>query len=156
MDKQMTETDRQLNTPGTMAIGDRLLTVGSLSTRAERSLYFELAEMVAAEADPFQRIAPVAERLLKEGKRDEHAVLIRIAAQATVGGDGPGPDTVMRARRTNPRVLCRELYRRAKPHHPELTEEELLAVITKANAEEVWMDFEEAMGIQPRDPKAIR
>ena len=151
-----TETDRLLNVPGTVTIGDRLLSVGHLSTREERALWTELADLVAADSDPFQRIAPVLARLEREKKFLERGVLLEAAARAALDDAGVTDAILDRARRTVPAVLCRELYRRAKKYHPQLIEDELLAVITKANVGDLWFELESALGASADDPKATR
>lgn len=151
-----TETDKLLNVPRTVAIGDRLLTVAALSTREERALWSELCDLVAADSDPFQRIAPTLARLEKEKKFLERGVLLEAAAKATLDAQ-PVPDAVLdRARRTVPAVLVRELYRRAKKFHPQLQEEELTAVVTRANVGDLWVALEAALGGGDGDPKATR
>jgi hypothetical protein len=151
-----TATDKLLNVPGRVTLGDRVLTVASLSMREERALWQELAGLVAANSDPFQRIAPVVARLTKESDFVARSVLLELAGREVLA-DVPPPDSLVeKARRTVPAVLVRELYRRAKKFHPELREEELTAVVTKVNVGDVWFDLEAALGGGTDDPKATR
>lgn len=148
----MSPTDQILNAPGTVTIGDRVLTVSSLSMREERALWGELSAIISEDSNPFTRAAPVLESLEKAGKHVERGVLLEHLCRV-VSSNEPVPDRYIESsRRTNPKVLVRELYRRAKKYHPDLQEESLTAVITKTNVADVWADLEAALG-SAADPK---
>lgn len=151
-----TPTDKLLNVPGTVAIGDRLLTVASLSLREERALWSELCDLATADANPFQRIAPVLAQLERDKKHVERNVLLEAAARATLNAEPVSDGVLDRARRTVPAVLVRELYRRSRKFHPELQEDELAAVVTATNVGELWFALEAALGVERDDPKATR
>ena len=150
------ESDRLLNVPGTITLGDRVLTVSAMSLREERALWQELSAIVAEQANPFQRIAPTIAQLERDKNFAARAVLLELAGREVLA-DAPPPDSLVeKSRRTVPVVLVRELYRRAKKYHPDLEEQELLAVITKANVGDVWFELEKALGMESDDPKATR
>lgn len=151
-----TATDKLLNVPATVQIGDRLLTVASLSTREERALWSELCDLASADANPFQRIAPVLAQLERDKNFVARGVLLEAAARATLNAEPVSDGVLDRARRTVPAVLVRELYRRSRKFHPDLQEEELLAVVTRTNVGDLCAAMEAALGAGADDPKATR
>jgi hypothetical protein len=150
------KTDQLLNTPRELVIGELRVTVAALSTRGERALQRELSQVLAEESDPIARVQPILDRLDREKRYVEKQVVLTQAAQAAVDGDLPPFAAVMTARASNPRVLAREVYRRARVFAPKLELTEVEAVITAANVEDVHFDLEVALGREEDDPKPTR
>jgi uncharacterized coiled-coil protein SlyX len=150
------KTDLLMNVPRELVIGELRCTVAALSVRAERSLLRELSQVLAEEADPIERVQPILDRLEKQKRHVERQVVLSQAAQAAVNGELPSYDAVMNARATNPRVLAREVFRRARVFAPKLELIEVEAVITAANVEDVAFDLDVALGREEDDPKPTR
>lgn len=139
-------TDRLINTPGHLKIGELMFTVASLSLRGERALFRELAGVLQAEADPIKRVQPVLDRLKAEKRDNDYAAVLNRAVESVITGELPEYGVVMKARETNPAVLAREIYRRAKQFHERLELREIEAVVTAANVADVCFDLEVALG----------
>lgn len=150
-------TDKLLNTPVELIIGELRFTVAALSMRGERALVRELSGMLAADADPIKRVQPILDRLEAEKRTGDRREVLLAAVNSAIEGELPGFGVVMSAREHSPAVLAREVYRRAKPFNPKLELREVEAVITEANVSDVWFDLEVALGRVEgdSDPKAM-
>lgn len=149
----MTTTERLLNAPGQLTLGTRSVSVAALSVRGERALIAELGSLIGQAVDAYRRAKPLLEKLVEEKNYGLHATVAKALADAVVKGEQPSYEAVDEARRTQPKVLACEIYRRAKPFHPALSREEIEAVITDSNVADVYFDLEVALGYADGDPK---
>lgn len=149
----MTTTERLLNVPGQLTLGTRVLSVAALSVRGERALAAEIGGFIGQAVDAYRRAKPLLEHLENIKDFAVHRAVSQSLADAVVRGDSPTYDAIEAARRTQPKVLACEIYRRAKPFHPNLDRAEIEAVITDANCTDVYFDLEVALGYADGDPK---
>jgi len=149
----MTETDLMTNVPGTIKLIDRDLVVSSLSQRGERSLHQELESVLAEYETAWDRAKPGLDRM-KATDLLAWQIAVKELTKEMASGARPDAEAVDKARRTRPKVLARELYRRAKPHQPTIKLEELEAVVTTANVEDLYHQLIEALA--GNDPKESR
>jgi hypothetical protein len=138
---------------GTVTIAERVFEVAKLPTYGETGLYRELCKRAKAEFGPggyFSVMKPQLNWLASEKMFAERAQVIaeitRLEASRTAVGDD-----VYEQYRLTPAGLACELYWRMRSTHPDVTEADLLAIITEANAVDVWVQLGEVLSAD--DPK---
>lgn len=149
----MSTISQVANVPGRITIRDVVLSVASLNMRGEQAIYAELKSLVDDGTLLWRRIEPVLDRLEKSGNYAQRVLVIESTVRLILDGADVAQVAVDQARRTNPLVLAREIYLRAKPFHANLEPRELEAVITSVNVGEIFTQLEAALG-KSSDPKA--
>lgn len=146
--------DELANTPGRLRLGDVVLSVAALSARAEQALTRELQGIVADGTDVWRRVEPHLAYLEAAKRFNDRAQLVELVGRSIRAGATADEDAALAARSTNPTVPAREVYRRARPFHPNLELRELEAVITPTNVADVCADLEQALGAAADAKKA--
>lgn len=143
------------NIPKRLTIGEKTLSVAAMSQRGELALVEILKDLISDGTDIWRRFDPSLKMLEREKRWNDRAQLIELIGGLIAQGKHVSFEDVMKARRTNPLVLAREIYQRAVPFHPDLDLSEVEAVVTDTNVAELHLALEDALGVTD-DPKATR
>lgn len=139
---------------GSITIADRVFEIAKLPSYGEVGLWRELSKRAKAEYGPgglFNVMKPQLAWLASEKMLAERAQVIAEITRLEAGKAGLSDEAVEEYRVTPVGLSC-ELYWRTRSTDKELTEADLLAIITEANAVDVWMQLGEFL--RADDPKA--
>jgi len=138
---------------GTITIADRTIDVAKMPTYGEIGLWRELSKRAKAEYGPgglFNVMKPQLAWLAAEKMLAERAQVIAEITRLEAGKAGLSDEAVEEFRITPAGLAC-ELYWRTRSTAKEVTEADLQAIITEANAVDVWMQLGEFL--RADDPK---
>ena len=141
---------------GLISIGSAKFYVEKLSTRGEfdllkrlNDLWYELSGPGGLFTDP--RRKSMLDWMLRSGMGAEWESLVRMTAENTLARQWVADDQLDKVRRSADGVAI-EIYERTRGKHPSLTVEELKAIVTSVNANEVHEQILAAIG-GSTDPK---
>lgn len=118
---------------GTVEVAGKLFTVSELKLGSELKLILLLREMYERQkGSAYKRLQPMLDEMTPADRAEAIANLTR----AKVNNDLPGAEAEQLARMT-PEGVALELWMRARKHHPGLTQEEVRAIITDVNCQDV-------------------
>lgn len=139
---------------GVVPVAGQDFRVRPLSARDEVALYRELGRRAKLAMGPggyFARLKPRLEWLAANKQFDVRALVVAELTRLEATTELPADDVIDEYRRTPEGAAC-ELFWRTRRDHPEVTEKELRAVITDANAGAVFQAVLDA--VRAGDPKA--
>jgi hypothetical protein len=128
---------------GPVTIAGRVLTIEELPASAEYGLLQELRRGSKRAYGPggyFARMAPVLAYLREKKLHAEHNQALAELTRLEATGVDPADDEADAYRRSPDGVAC-ELFWRCRRSHPEVTQAELRAIITDANALDVHLQI---------------
>ncbi len=139
---------------GNVVIGDRTLFVRVLGLREENALRLELSRRAKPAYGPgglFQKMAPYTDWLKEQKRAAEFSIVIgRITEVAMF--DEPLTDAAIEGFRMTPEGVAAEIYFRTRQTHAELSEADIRAVVTTANAVELHLAILGAITPPEREP----
>jgi hypothetical protein len=127
-------------------VNDREISVLKLSANAEYGLGVMLGRRAKAEMGPggyFARLAPALDWLRETKRTAEWSAAL---AEATRLQAAPGVDSDdLEAYRQTPAGLACEIFHRTRQTAPDVTEADLLAIITDVNALDIYRSLMDAL-----------
>jgi len=136
-----------VNAGGEVKVEHLTFRVAELSVAAEAGLVNRLRSMAKAALGPgsfFARAAPVIDWLKLQGRHADAAVLQKTVSEMVAAGAGLTPDAVQEFNQS-PDGVAEELFWRTRRTHPDVTRDELGAVINQVNALEVYVAIQDAV-----------
>lgn len=139
---------------GSVDIGGRIFTVGTLTQGEEIRLFDRLRDMLKAKEGTFLK---ANQQLLAESEPQDRHVIIAELVRMEALREPLSSQAVLRFRCRDPKAVAFELHTRSKKYHPEVQLAEIEAIITEANAIEVAEQIEAAIsGVDPKGNAGTR
>lgn len=143
-----------LSTTGTVTIADRTFVIQKLSASGELSLFDALSAAAKKEAGPGGYLARASEMLdwLKKNNRgQELAIAVNKLVEMDAQGVNLSQDAVAQFRQTAKGVAL-EMFHRSRVAHKEVSLADFQAIITDANAVEVFLAMMEVLTDEKKAP----
>lgn len=141
-------TDPMLCPGGPVQVAGREFLAAALTTDGELALWHHLRAVADRQAGPgglFARMAPKLKWLRESGLEPEwRLATLETTRLAGSPGGGVTDEQVLEARFT-PEGVAVELYHRTRQHHPDVPLDTLKAIVTEANAVEVFQAVDRAV-----------
>lgn len=143
-----------LSVTGTVPIADRTFVIQKLSASGELSLFDALSAAAKKEAGPGGYLARASEMLdwLKKNNRgQELAIAVNKLVEMDAQGVNLSQDAVAQFRQT-PKGVALEMFHRTRVAHKEVSLADFQAIITDANAVEVFLAMMEVLTDEKKVP----